>query len=256
MGDKNCLSYWFPLLQAAGLPVPRTTIISTECELLHILDGKTPEGFADLVESIRTAADAIGWPIFLRTGQTSAKHNWRNTCYVPTPGNVPQHVCGIVEFSAMADFMGLPTDVWAVREMLPTRPVMTLSGYGDMPLVREFRCFVKDAEILCVHPYWTRASVIQGLPLDVQSGESIDWKSGPEQTMPMNFDQMYEALCRLDSDDEDAVRGLAAAAGKAVGGEWSVDMINTDRGWFLTDMAIAAQSFHWPGCEAAQTKEE
>lgn len=32
---------------------------------------------------------------------------------------------------------------------------------------------------------------------------------------------------------------------------WSVDVLETRRGWFVTDMAEAARSFHWPGCEHA-----
>ncbi len=33
-------------------------------------------------------------------------------------------------------------------------------------------------------------------------------------------------------------------------GDWSIDWLwTTDRGWVLTDMAVAEQSFHWLDCE-------
>jgi hypothetical protein len=41
---------------------------------------------------------------------------------------------------------------------------------------------------------------------------------------------------------------FAKAAGCAVGGAWSVDILETKRGWFVTDMAEAEKSFHWPEC--------
>ena len=44
------------------------------------------------------------------------------------------------------------------------------------------------------------------------------------------------------------LRNLASAAGKAVGGEWSVDILETRRGWYITDMAEAYKSWHWEGC--------
>jgi hypothetical protein len=34
--DKTCLSYWFPKIEAAGLPVPKTKIVSfTDYELAY-----------------------------------------------------------------------------------------------------------------------------------------------------------------------------------------------------------------------------
>ena len=39
-----CLSYWFPLIERAGLPVPKTEIVHS-CELVGLLDGEKPDGF-------------------------------------------------------------------------------------------------------------------------------------------------------------------------------------------------------------------
>ena len=44
--NRNCLSYWFPKLLAAGVPVPRTEIVKTDAELIAILDGQLPDGWA------------------------------------------------------------------------------------------------------------------------------------------------------------------------------------------------------------------
>ncbi len=44
------------------------------------------------------------------------------------------------------------------------------------------------------------------------------------------------------------IRSLASRAGAAIGGAWSVDILETTRGWFVTDMAEAHKSYHWPTC--------
>ena len=70
--DKNCLSYWFPKIEAAGLPVPRTKVIITEIMLHDLLDGKTPEGYDEFIDLLAKAGDELeAWPCFLRTGVLS-----------------------------------------------------------------------------------------------------------------------------------------------------------------------------------------
>lgn len=242
--DLNCLSHWFPLIEAACLPVPRTTIVRMPDEAMHefhrMFDGELRPfgGPSDtfLVE-LRRACDAMGYPCFLRTGQGSGKHQWKDTCYIASADDLPQHVWNLIEWSECVDMIGLRWDVWAVRELLPTRAMFTLPLYGDMPVCREFRAFVRDGVIQCLHPYWPKDALRQG------------FRSAPE-----GFEDQWHSLCRVyeDGDEFDGLRslaGLAVAAGKAVGGYWSVDIIETKRGWFVTDMAIGERSFHWPGCE-------
>ena len=167
--DKTRLAYWFPLIEAAGIPVPRTTIIempkdAQECvwSAFDGKDGKKPEVMAAFVAEIAAAASKYGYPFFLRTDHTSGKHDWDNTCFVKAAADIPRHIFGIAEYSEMAGLIGLPWDVWAVREFLPTIPVGICPRYGNMPLCREFRFFVDDGEIRCWHPYWPMESFEQG----------------------------------------------------------------------------------------------
>lgn len=240
--NKNCLSYWFSRIEAAGLPIPETRIVRAEMDLTPLVDGERVEGFDDFLRDLWVAAEAIGYPIFLRTGHTSGKHEWSRTCYVADRKDLGQHVFNLVEHSCIVDFMGLPTDVWAVREMLPTKPVFT--AFHDMPICREFRLFVDGVKVICCHPYWPRASLIDGFPLCVV-GDS-------NRELPEDFCEKYERLLRLSSKDKDAISDLASRAGKALGGEWSVDVIDTARGWYITDLALARDSYHWDGCEHAE----
>jgi hypothetical protein len=173
---------------------------------------------------VATKAAVFGSPFFLRTDETSGKHNWEDTCFVKKPEDVLSHLYAIAEFSECADFLGLPWHTWAIRELLPTIPFGVCPHYGNMPICREFKFFVEDGIVKCYHPYWPLDSLEQG------GAQGID----------------YEALCKLPDDVN--LHDLAVRAGKAAPGSWSIDILETKRGWFVTDMAEARASYHWPSC--------
>lgn len=268
-GDRNCLSYWFPKLAATGVPVPRTEIVRTAVRLDKLLDGKTPDGYEGFLTALQDAANRIGSPPwFLRTGQGSGKHQWRDTAFVRYRGELHGHIAALVEWSCLVDFLGLPFDVWAVREMLPTRPIAVLPAYRDFPLVREVRAFVKDGKVVCVHPYWPAGAVREGFGMrerhdDESDGPLVDlvnppagpkvWKPG-RFAVPVDLDKIIAEGCRLPTYLSGGWPELleAVAAAFAGDGAWSVDVLETDRGWYVTDMAEAYRSFHWAGCEKAK----
>ena len=232
MSDRNCLSFWFPRIRDAGIPVPKTTIVRTDLQLSYLLDGETPEGFEGFLDEIGKACDEIGYPLFLRTGHTSGKHRWSDTCFLKNKESIPSHIANLVEFSALADFIGLDDSVWCIREFLETNPIGFCPDYGGMPVNREFRFFVDDGKILCRHSYWPLKALNQG-------GLSGDFPFG-----------WYEEFCKLPEGSE--LDDIAKKAGIACGGRWSVDILETAKGWYLTDMAEADRSFHWDGCPNAK----
>ena len=237
MNDKTSMTYWFPLLEAAGIPVPQTMSVVMPPELCKnvrmVLYGEEPERdpreFSFFTE-LRLAVEKIGTPCFLRTAMTSAKHSWDDTCFLSDVGDLVKHVYAIAEFSEIADFCGLPIDTWFVRELLPSIKFGFCPHYDNMPVAREFRFFVDDGKVRCFHPYW---------PLEpLRDGK---WQvDAPE-------DVAYSELCTIG--DYGAVCALAEKAGAAVGGSWSVDLLETENGWYVTDMAEAHKSFHWEGCK-------
>ena len=199
--------------------------------MFNLFDGKPLEGPAtEFLRKLDAEAAAIGYPVFLRTGQTSGKHSWSRTCHVTDPARLLSHVAGLVEFSECVSLMGLPCDWWAVRELLPTKPLAACPNYDGMPVCREFRCFVLGGDVRCLHPYWPAEALERGGVADAA--------------------QVAQRLS--ECSDEEEVRELVARAGAAVGGAWSVDVLETERGWFVTDMAEAEKSWHWPGCAAQE----
>lgn len=238
--DRNCLSYWFPKLVAAGVPVPRTKIVQWPghpWSLSYPLNGEpAPPELDGFIADLKAAALRISpvGPWFLRTGQGSGKHEWSKCCHLTDLDKILNHVCGLVEWSHLVDFLGLRHDVWVVREFLPTRPVAVLPRYHGFPLVPEVRAFIRGGRVVCHHDYWPAGAVQDGLP---------------RGTDAIAAGEVAAAASVRGLALDDALR-LATVVARAFesDGAWSVDLLPTDRGWHVTDMAEAARSFHFPGC--------
>jgi hypothetical protein len=252
--DRNCLSYWFPKLQAASVPVPRTELVDAGDDWPKMLGcADDPKRFPDevrqaeavigpLADAVRAVASKVGgYPVFLRTGHFSGKHDWSKTCFVPDADSVADHVRMIVHMSEMFGMFGeLPYRVWAVREMLPVDPIDTLPRYGDMPLVPEVRTFIRGGKVVCSHPYWPADAIYEGMNRGADD----------PPTHGANMESLAAAMA-TQSVGTDGWRPLAekVAAAFAADGSWSADLLPTRNGWYVTDMAEADRSFHWPGCQ-------
>ena len=227
--NLNSLDYWFPVLKKNNVLVPKTEIIKTDCDLGYlVMENEAPEGYDNFISQVTEVTDAMGYPCFIRTGYTSAKHDWSDTCYLGKREDVSSHVYRIVEFSECADMIGsLKYDVWCVRELLPTTPLFT--AFRGMPITREFRGFWIDGKIQCVHPYW---------PVDAIRNPSID-----------NWKELLLKSHDLCWPEYKVVNRLIKSVGVLFKGNWSIDVLETINGWYVIDMAIAEQSYHWGGCK-------
>lgn len=239
--DYNCISYWLPLLLKEKIPVPRTEIVTAECNLISLIDSQIPDGFEKFSQDLADACKKVGYPAFLRTGHTSGKHGWDETCFVKSEETLKEHVENLVEYSAMADIFGLPVQTWAVREFLELEVGFNLPAYSNMPLAREFRGFVdyQGEGIMCIHPYWPKKAVDGGNP-------------------PPGWEPIYDQLCdyRQDYYDIEDLLSAVCLATKKTERAWSVDLCKTKDGrWLVTDMALALHSYHWDGCVNAPKAE-
>lgn len=227
--DRNCISYWWPRLASAGLPAPDTRLVHGLADGVRLLDGQVPDRWDETCEEIDHAAHMVGgYPVFLRTGHGSGKHEWQDTCYLAGPEMIEQHVANLIEWSHMVDIMGLPHDVWAVRRLLPTAPLFHAFA-GRMPITREFRLFVPGGPPSHTQPYWPPDAISHpDVPDDV-------WRQ-----------RLFEAS-RLAPAEHAVLAQLARRAVHAVGGGyWTVDLLQDRHGkWWVTDMADGARSFRW-----------
>lgn len=232
MIDKNSLTYWYPLVKGV-VPTPRTEIIPFDPEWGDILlegEEHPPSEFYEAMEKAKLAGDEFGWPCFLRTDHCAGKHEWSRTCFLSKRADLVQHVAALAEYSAMADIMGIPFTALVVREFLQCEsPFTTFRG---MPVTMERRLFLRNDRVICNHPYWPPEAVEEGRP-------SInDWRD--------RLDSLNRTYTNYDAH---VVETLGQRVAKACPGFWSADFIKSMDGWYLTDMALGEDSFHWPGCK-------
>jgi hypothetical protein len=233
----NNLATWYPLLVACEVPTPRTKILRAPAGLIDLLDGRPPADYKEFLARLARAASEVGgWPIFLRTGHGSGKHYWNKTCFVPKPDDLNAHVRELVEWSECVDLVGLPVDTWAVREFLILDTHFTAFS-GDMPIAIEVRVFVGQGTVRCWHPYWPEEAFDDYVPA------------------PLEIGPLLEAMNKVAEADAPIFLAMATKIARLFG-EWSVDFCRLKSGeWSVTDMATAADSYHWPSCPNAPESE-
>ncbi len=233
--NKNSMFYWWPLVKDCGVPMPRTIMVRHEDALkgklsYAPLDGKPDPAFDKMVEGAKKAATEIGYPVFMRSDGTANKHDWENSCYVASEDQMGSHICNILEMTAMTMF-GLSFNGVAIREFLDLDWKFK-AMYGKMPIAREFRMFVRDGVLECWHPYWPPASI-------------------DNPTIPNWYDVLKELQTPSEAELKHITR-LAETVGRVVGDYWSIDLCQTKNGsWYMTDMAIGEDSYHWGTCPNA-----
>jgi hypothetical protein len=244
--NYNCMLFWYPVIQRAGVLAPKTRIISFDQQLGPLLDGEDVPGASMLFVRIHEEAKSVGgYPVFLRTGHTSGKHEWKDACFLGCAEDIPSHVVKIVEYSAMAHIMGLPTDIWVVREML--QPVTAFMAFhGRMPVSLEFRCFIRGDDFLYMIPYWQEQVI----------AHSDQWHPPSARNWRELLRDLYNSATM---EDERHIivetRKIGAALARAEGSDeaWSVDWMKCQDGnWYCIDMALAESSWGWRGLESEE----
>lgn len=258
MSKQACLSYWWPRVQDAGVRAPVTSIVRTsdvglEASLLEELVGD-PEHkpsaqervalrlFREaLVEAAQSVAQHVGgeaFPCFLRTDHISGKHDWDECCYVKDASDMMRHVFALVERSLLMSPVGggLPVDVWAVRQVIPTSPAW-VTRHG-LPIVAERRVFIRgcasvtSGEVMCLHPYWGEEEV----------------SSFEDRLFPADWREQLAAINHVTNEERALLTYLSLRVAREIGGEWSLDWLRDSRGeWWAIDMAPAHLSWH-PAC--------
>ena len=230
MNDENCISHWLPPIEAVPtIRTPKTIIVRTDVPLIDLLDGSSPDDLYEFLDELRAACRTIGHPCFLRSGYFSGKHSWLDSCFVRKSSRLLGQVGRIVEDGELASIIGFPWQVWAVREMIRTRPMFHAFD-GCMPITREFRFFVEGGAVTHVQPYWPAGAI----------------EDHTNRLTPDNWRELLAEASILSDDLREQLAALSVLAANAVGGDWSVDWLqDADAHWWLIDMARAADSFRY-----------
>jgi hypothetical protein len=218
--EPNQFSFWFPRLLELNVKVPKTDILKFGSDIseLGFGEGAVIDGYDDYVQKVKDACNRMGYPCFLRSGLTSAKHDWKDTCCIGSEDDVALHMLHINEFCAMVD---LPVTEYVVREMLPTKPQFK-AFWGEMPIVQEFRIFVKNGILDHFQPYWPEHSI--------EKPDNENWKQllAYISHLPLDFKFLSEQ---------------SEMVGRHFGGYWSIDWLKVRDDWYLTDMATGESSY-------------
>lgn len=244
LADKrNCLTHWYPIVAAkTEVPMPMTTIYNPTNptleewgEAIRTGDKIVPSWIDDLV---RQFIEVDGqFPAFMRTDQSSIKHDFATTCFVRVVENLAIQLENMI-FKHLGR-LGAPTpEAIILREYLAPAPISVngiefqpFRAFGRsarLPIGAERRYFVRDEVVECHHPYWPEHA-IKGVDPAI-----VDWR---------------ERLIMFNREDEAEITlltGYAQQIGTALPGYWSVDFMLTIQGWVFIDAALGACSAHLP----------
>ncbi len=236
--NRNSALIWLPVIEAAGLPTPKTIMIPyRHRDCTPIFDGEGSVEFSRIVAVVQAAACEIGYPAFIRTDLGSAKHTGPKAyklerCESAAP------LLGILLEDQEIKFWMEPYGPAAilVREFLTLQS--PFNAFGGLPVNREFRFFSDGEQVYCWHPYWP-ADSIAGY---VSEGMYPKWRE--------SLAALHETPAEISVLMEMAITAAAAINRTSESkGRWSVDFCQDSAGkWWLIDCAVMQDSFHWPGC--------
>lgn len=240
--NPNSATYWLPKLQEDTMlssHVPRSTLVPYDhvSVICAMEGGGEYAGWDSVVQAVKDAAREIGWPVFIRSCLASAKHDGPNSYRADQPADIPRVLSHTAEDNELKFMFQSGPEAFVVREYLDLEaPFVAFHG---LPVSREWRFFASTAEILCAHPYWPEEAI----------------KFYPKSVEPDNWRPLLAELHEHPKREEWIA--LETMAIKAAGlcdtaPSWSVDFAKDTSGkWWLIDMAIMGQSWHWPNCKNA-----
>ena len=237
LSSRCSLLYWWPRIKDLGIPVPRTEIVKLPSEVLFKAPFK-PELLEPYMDTIYEAARRIGYPLFLRSDQLSGKHDWIDTCYVPSEEVLFSHIIRVLEWHHLAQVIPIPARALVFREFLELD--WAFRAFRGMPVARERRYFIKDGKVLCHHPYWPEEAV-------------REWEWSVDKP---NWRELLAELNRETPEEVELLTGYSLRVAEVMDGFWSIDYARARDGtWYLIDMAVGEISWHPPGCPYARLSE-
>lgn len=235
LGAESSMLVWFPKVKDL-LPCPRTVILPlTRGEVKHLFKSTYEDDPKPIDEGlqakIREAAAQIGYPLFMRSDQSSGKHDWEDTCYVKSEKDLLMHVRNLVAAHRDTDmFGGLDFEALVFRKFLKLNS--GFKAFQGMPVSKERRYFVRDGQVVCRHPYWLEEAI-----LFYGRKQPDDWKL------------LLAAMNRESAEEVKELTAYALTFSAKNPGFWSVDFAQDEKGkWWLIDAARGEVSWHAAGC--------
>lgn len=228
LGKESSMLVWYPRVKKLQIPQIKTEVVKAGHKPLYDLLVKENPLPKNISDELNKAMDRIGkFPMFMRTDQASGKHNWERTCYLKSRESFDKNLAMLLEEHEMQNMAGeLGYDAIIFRELLDLETAFTCF-YGNFPINKEVRCFIKDGKIQDIRNYWIRKAVDEGEP------EDKDWES------------KLAKLKKYSKKDLDEIKRQLALVCDEFSEYWSADFAKTKNGiWYLIDMARGEVSYH------------
>jgi len=215
------MDHWWPRLEPLDVPTPETAQV--DC---HVPDHEDslPIG-RPTVEDVRAAIATVGGPpAFIRTDQTSAKHQFEDGAHLDDVDaeQINRAIARLRDQHGMAFGMPTPTHYY-VREFLALEH--TFRAFGSTPIAAELRFFLLDGDVHDSGFYWPREAI--------KCPDRNDWLRGHAKIAARARSEAGRALdyaCRVADEFDD--------------GYWSCDFALEDGTWYCIDMAPGEISWH------------
>jgi len=239
LARESSMLNWYPKIKDLHILQPKTEIVEIDhFELAGMIEHE--KIFTnDRINQLKKAIERVGgYPVFMRTDQSSMKHDWEKTCFVKNEETLLDNISNLIEGNEIVGgLMGLPYKALVFREYIEMDSGFT-AFHGKLPVNIEARFFVRNGRVQCWHPYWPESAI-----------------EHDAKYYPISDDNWREILKNQSSLDPTITVPDLVTKAKIVSKEfgdvyWSVDFSKSrDYGkWYLIDMARGDISFHYPGC--------
>lgn len=226
MIPQDSAKFWLPKITTniwLNEFVPQTALVEYNQDALAMsLRGKHTAEYERLYYIVAHEAKHIGYPFFIRTDITSAKHAGKSAWKVGSEDELNFALLTTLSASELkTTFQPIKASAILVREFLDLG-TSGRTAFNGLPIGRELRVFADQRGIQCWHSYW---------PEEALTGKMDD---GGEPEI------IHQPSINMEMTE------VAKAAARAMGqGKWSIDFAQDTQGmWWLLDMATAGNSYH------------
>jgi len=224
--DINSLFFWWPHLRDKKMP----KTVGVLCDMMDaypMLDGQPTPDLPWL--AFEGAAKAVGFPVFVRSDLSSAKHSGPKAYRLNSLGDLKNVIYETLEDNCLKNLEGLFTG-FVFRQWIELDSRFT--AFDGHLIAPEVRIFAGEGKVDATYFYWPEEAF-------ERHTDHPDWRT-IRKTME---DETMQAVV-LDPLVERALE----ATNKIGFGQWSIDFAkDKEGGWWLIDMATAEHSWRPAG---------
>lgn len=224
MVNKTSMLYWWPKVKDIGIPMPRTEIVLQKeiKDWFSILEKELNDADYELVKA---KAEELNYPVFIRTDHSSAKHDYKDTCFVKSEKELSKNIRQLFEVNYCHN---LYPEALILREYIELD--WKFKAFMCLPIAPERRYFISNGEVVCHHPYWIL--------------DAIEFYS-KDCPRPLYWQELLAEVNEESEEEITLLKGYSEKIASVLDGEFSVDFAKGKNGtWYFIDAASAIQSWH------------